>query len=44
LAKVKKDIANEEWFAAGEELGVMLTILVGPVQYEMDFTYESWTM
>lgn len=35
LAKVKKDISNDEWFAAGEELGQMLDIIVGPIQSSM---------
>lgn len=40
LAKVKKDISNGEWFAAGEELGEMLVIVVGPVESEFFFVEE----
>lgn len=35
LAKVKKAISNGEWFHAGEELGIMLVIVVGPVAQEI---------
>jgi len=35
LAKVKKDISNGEWFHAGEELGIMLVTVVGPVESEV---------
>jgi len=39
LAKVKKDISNGEWFAAGEQLGIMLVIVVGPVEDPVAMPY-----
>lgn len=40
LAKVRKDISNGEWFAAGEELGEMLDVLVGPISNDMTFEFD----
>mmetsp|Transcript_38405 Transcript_38405/g.52130 ORF Transcript_38405/g.52130 Transcript_38405/m.52130 type:complete len:360 (-) Transcript_38405:104-1183(-) len=37
LAKVKKTVSNGEWFHAGEELGIMLVIAVGPVEAEIAY-------
>lgn len=40
LAKVKKDVSNGEWFTAGEQLGEMLDILVGPISNEMIVEFD----